>query len=65
MLPVGEIPVRSVCMAVSTGLVYAVFGRRNRSLFSRTRNLAVSFLANGVFWLPESFNPFLFRQNRI
>lgn len=52
VLPIGDIPVRSVCMAVSTGLVYAIFGRMNRSFVGRTRNLALSFVANGAFWLP-------------
>jgi hypothetical protein len=52
-------------MSVSTGLVYAVLGRRNSSFFGRVRNLAISFVANGIFWLPESFNPFLFRQNKL
>lgn len=65
VLPIGDIPVRSVFMAVSTGLVYAVFGRMNASAVGRARNLAISFIANGAFWLPESFNPFLFRQHRI
>lgn len=52
MLPIGDIPVRSVCMAVSTGLLYAIVGRRNPSFFGRTRNLAASFILNGAFWLP-------------
>lgn len=65
ILPIGDIPVRSVCMAVSTGLVYAIFGRMSTNALVRSRNLALSFLVNGAFWLPESFNPFLFRQHRI
>ena len=50
-------------MAVSTGLMYAVFGRGS-GVLGRIRNFGICFGVNGCFWVPETFNPFLFRQDR-
>jgi hypothetical protein len=56
----GGIPARTVAMAVSTCVTYSLLGRWNKRLILRTRNLAAHFVVNGLFWVPEMFNPLLF-----
>jgi hypothetical protein len=52
VLPIGDIPVRTVVMGVSTGAAYVLCGRWNRTFLGRTRNFALLFTLNGLFWLP-------------
>jgi hypothetical protein len=49
---VGGIPARTVAMALSTCLTFSALGQWNKQLIQRTRNLAVHFVVNGLFWVP-------------
>lgn len=55
----GDIRVRSVLMAFTAALLYKTISFNTTGLFRKTRNLSISFLFMGYWFVPELFNPFL------
>jgi hypothetical protein len=61
-MSVGDLRVRSVCMAVSAALMYKVIGFNTIGFIGKTRNIAISFGLMGYLFTPELFNPFIIKS---
>jgi hypothetical protein len=56
----GDVRVRSVAMTFSAALMYKLISiRRPLGPLRMSRNLGVSFVFMGYWFLPELFNPFI------
>jgi hypothetical protein len=52
ILSIGGIPLRTVLMGLSTGAAYLILREQSHTLIAKSRNFALLFLLNGLFWVP-------------
>jgi hypothetical protein len=59
LISLGDVRVRSILMAFSSAILYKVVSINTTGFLRKTRNLGLSFVFMGYWFVPELFNPFL------